>query len=88
MQHYDAQEFRYLACHPAGNLTSCPCAYKGFYNSRYINAMNWDLAEAVKTSVPDSFDAASVQRENRQLQATISGNESDKGIAQAIRDKG
>jgi hypothetical protein len=85
VQHYDAQEFD--TWHATQQETyQLPMAYKGFYNGRYINAMNWDLAETVKTAVPGGFDAL-FNEENRQLQAGISGNERDMEVVQAIRDR-
>ncbi|HEY1164016.1 MAG TPA: M48 family metallopeptidase [Chitinophaga sp.] len=85
IRHYDAQEFD--TWHATQQETyQLPLAYKGFYSGRYINAMNWDLTEVVKTPAPDSFDTL-FNEENRQLQAGISGNERDKELAQAIRDK-
>jgi len=85
IRHYDAQEFD--TWHAEQTETyQLPPAYKGFYNGRYINAMNWDLAAVVKTPAPDSFDAL-FNEEHRQLPSTISGNESDVEIVKAIRDK-
>lgn len=85
VQHYDAQEFD--TWHATQQETyQLPPAYKGFYNGRYINAMNWDLAEVVKMPAPNSFEAL-FNEENRQLESGISGNERDKEIVQAIRDK-
>lgn len=85
IRHYDAQEFD--SWHAEQTETyQLPPAYKGFYNGRYINAMNWDLAALAQTPAPGSFDAL-FNEENRQLQPAISGNESDAEIVKAIRDR-
>jgi Zn-dependent protease with chaperone function len=85
IRHYDAQEFD--SWHAEQTETyQLPPAYKGFYNGRYINAMNWDLAALAQIPAPNSFDAL-FNEENRQLQPAISGNESDVEIVKAIRDR-
>lgn len=85
VKHYDAQEFD--TWHAAQQETyRLPVAYKGFYNSRYINAISWDLAKTAQTPVPESFDAL-FNDENGQLQSSISANESDIALVVAIRNK-
>lgn len=85
VKHYDAQEFDTWHAIQQENYR-LPAAYKGFYNGRYINAMNWDLDNVVQTPSPASFEAL-FNDGNGQLHSIISGNESDAAIVKAIRDK-
>ncbi|GAA0548419.1 M48 family metallopeptidase [Chitinophaga japonensis] len=85
VQHYDAQEFD--AWHAAQQETyRLPAAYKGFYNSRYIDTLQWDFDQVAAMPAPATFEAL-FNEENGQLQAAITSHEEDKAIINAIKDR-
>jgi Zn-dependent protease with chaperone function len=84
-QEYDAHEFDawYTARQESYRL---PAAYKGFYDKRYIDIAQWDIAALANEPAPAHFEAL-FNEENGQLQAMITGNEQDVAIVKAIKEK-
>jgi len=85
IKHYDDREFD--TWHAEQQETyRLPAAYKGFYDSRYINVTEWDLNTNEYTQPPGGFETL-FSEENGQIQASITNNENDLAILKAIKEK-
>jgi Zn-dependent protease with chaperone function len=82
---YDAREFseQYLARKASFAL---PPVYKGFYDDRYIDIKEWDLAALSRQPLDKSFQEIFTE-ENGQIQASINGHKGDLEIIRAISEK-
>lgn len=68
------------------NPYKMPAVYKGFYNQRYIDLINWDL-EALAAQPVHVQSGELFNEENGQLPSFISRNEKDIATLKAIKEK-
>lgn len=63
-----------------------PALYKGFYNNRYVDVKDWDFGAMTSTESLQSFNEI-FSEENAGLQSSITTNENDIKIIEAIKNK-
>ena len=66
--------------------TFLPSIYRGFYDGRFINTINWDFDALANSSCTKTFDEL-YNDENGQLQSLIDNNGKDIATLKAIRAK-
>lgn len=68
------------------DLYTLPVAYKGFYDKRYINLLDWNVDQLIAVANNRSFNDLFTE-ENSQVQSSIKNNEADLATIYAIKNK-
>src|SRR5258706_11427828 len=63
-----------------------PAVYKGFYDNRFINTINWNFDSLIKEPLTKNFDEL-YNDENGQVQSSIENNKNDIATLKAIKAK-